>query len=148
VTTLLAIISKNVTGVAKNVIDIQSETENLRQKKILTRVMEQELTRQVKEMKQGALDTVLAEVRGKLPTLAGEAETALSNSIKKLLAFNEKGGNVDFVTPAENDDDGEEGENGAEGADFAALVGARAAIQDYQAARDEVKLLTDASNDT
>lgn len=110
--------------------------------------MEQELTRQVKEMKQGALDTVLAEVRGKLPTLAGEAETALSNSIKKLLAFNEKGGNVDFVTPAENDDDGEEGENGAEGADFAALVGARAAIQDYQAARDEVKLLTDASNDT
>lgn len=94
VTTLLAIISKNVSGVAKDIIGVQSATEDLRQKKILTKVMEQELNKQVTDMKSGALNTVLAEVKASLPNLSGEAENALSNSIKKLLAFNEKGGNV------------------------------------------------------
>jgi hypothetical protein len=141
VTTLLALISKNVTSVAKNIIGVQNATEDLRQKKILTRVMEQELEKQVVDMKTNAMKTVLEEVKGRLPNLAGEAEIALSNSIKKLLAFNEKGGNVDFVTPAE-DGDGEAGAN----PDVAALADARAAIQEYQAARDEIRLITDASN--
>jgi len=145
VTILLAIISKNVTSVAKNIIEVQSTTEELRQKKLLTKIMEQELLRQVKEMKDGALNTVLAEVKGKLPNLAGEAENAVANSIKKLLSFNEKGGNLDFVTPAENDD--EEREEDDAKPDVATLAQARAAIREYQAARDEIRLITDASND-
>lgn len=147
VTILLAIISKNVSSVAKNIIEIQSETENLRQKKILTKVMEGELSKQVQELKKGALATVLAETRQQIPDLKNEAETALTNSVKKLLAFNEKGGNVDFVAPAEQDATPVEG--GEETPDPAAkaLALARAAIEEYQAERDIVKLLTDASND-
>jgi hypothetical protein len=144
VTTLLAIISKNVMSVAKNIIDIQSATEELRQKKILTKLMEQELSRQVKELKDGALTTVLAEVKGTLPTISGEAENALSNSIKKLLAFNEKGGNVDFVSP-DNSGDEESGDD-ENTPDTAALAQARAAIHDYQASRDEIRLITASSN--
>lgn len=145
VTTLLAIISKNVSSVAKNVIEIQSETENLRQKKLLTKIMERELSSQTKELKKGALDTVVAEVKKQIPNLSNEAETALTNSVKKLLAFNERGGNVDFVAPAETDQPDEDDVEAS--ASTAALAQARAAIEEYQAERDVVKLLTNASND-
>lgn len=145
VTILLAIISKNVSSVAKNVIEIQNETENLRQKRLLTEVMERELSNQAKKLKEGALDTVLAEVRKQIPDLSNEAETALNNSVKKLLAFNEKGGNVDFVAPSEVERTGEDEAEAS--ASATALAQARAAIEEYQAERDAVKLLTDASND-
>lgn len=145
VTTLLAIISKNVTAVAKHIIEVQSEIENLRQKKLLTRVIETDLQRQIKDLTQGALESVLGEVKRQIPKLDAEAETALSNSIKKLLKFNEKGGNVDFVAPAEVDAGGDEDGEGNVG--LAALAKAKEAIEEYQSVRDTLKLLTDASND-
>lgn len=143
VTKLLAIIAKSVTNAAKDVIEVESLREDLRHKKVLNAVIEKELNQQVEAKKSGAVDAVLAEIKKDLPNLAGDAEVALTNSIKKLLAFSKKGGNVDFVAPAENDDEGDEAEGKA---DVAALSEVRAAIQAYQATRDEVKRLTDGSN--
>jgi hypothetical protein len=145
VTTLLAIISKNVTAVAKNVIGIQSEIENLRQKKLLTKIMGVELQKQITNAKSRALATVMAELKKELPKIDGEVTTALQMSVTKLLAFNEQGGNVDFVTPTDEDGAPDEGEETT--GSHAALVAARAAIREYQAVRSELKLLTDASND-
>lgn len=144
VTTLLAIIAKNATGVAKNVLEVLSTVEDLRQKKLLNQVIEKELNEKVGTLKEDALETIMKELKQHLPKSDGEVATALAKSIQKILAFNEKGGNLDFVAPAGDLEDEEKDGNAS---DLQALAKARDAIQQYHVIRDEVKLITDASND-
>ena len=143
VTTLLAVISKNVCGVARNIIDVRAETENLRQKKILTRAMENELKKVEKKHSDSALTTIMAELKGKFKLKDGEVVNALENSISKLLTFAEKGGNVDFVAPEGPDDAEGSGDDGSK--TQTALAEARDAIHEFQGEREALKLLTDGS---
>ncbi len=144
VTTLLALISKNIAAVAKDVIGIGNQIEDLRRKKMLNGVIEKELRKLEKDKKDKAQADIIALISNKIPDLDGEKITALEGSIKKLLAFNEKGGNVDFVAPEEGAGD-EDNDNADGEAATSALEAARSAIHDYQEVREQIKLLTDLS---
>lgn len=146
VTTLLALISKNVSSVAKDVIGIGNEIEDLRAKRWLNREVEKQFRDMQKERKSKALETIMGEIRKRFPGIDGEQSTALETSIKKLLAFNEKGGNLDFVAPPEasfendQDDDGNSEDGGR-----ASMAEARSLIHEYQALREQMKLLENKS---
>jgi hypothetical protein len=133
VTTLLALISKNIASVTKEVIGIQGQVEDLRHKKWLNATIEKEFKKQEEGLKDKALAEIVELIKARLPNLNGEQVTALEGSIKKLLAFNEKGGNVDFVAP---DVDGSEGSREK-------LTEVLAAIRGYQTEREQIKSLTD-----
>lgn len=144
-TTILATFSKQIAGIAKDTISVMSEMENLRQKKILTKTMEAEFKKLEKERREEGIVQLLDDTKKLLPSdTDGEAQNALENSIKKLLTFNEKGGNVDFVAPDISETDSGEAE---EETVNEALAEARSAIQEYQTEREAVKLLTVQSND-
>jgi hypothetical protein len=142
VTTLLALISKNIASVAKDVIGIGNQIEDLRHKKLLNSVIENELKKQEKEKKDKALEDIVAIIKLRIPDLDGEKVTGLEGSIKKLLLFNEKGGNVDFVAP-EADVDGSDAEPDDKDGTLTALVEARTEIHEYQSVREQIKMLTD-----
>ena len=144
-TTILAKFSKQISGIAKDTISVMTEIETLRQKKLLTKTMESELRKIEKDRRDEGIQALLDDTKKLLPPEAdGEASNALENSIKKLLTFNEKGGNVDFVAPdvSESDDDDAEDQSAMNDA----LAAAREAIQEYQTEREAVKLLI-AQND-
>jgi len=145
VTMLLAMISKNVAAVAKNGIDLVNQIEDLRNKKMLNAIIENQLREMGEKNKQEAHTEIFTDIQNTLPEINGEQKTALELAIRKLLAFNEKGGDVDFVAP----EIGEEDEEGGEGAEAdpasAALGQVRAAIRDYHAVREQIKLLEDQS---
>jgi hypothetical protein len=142
VTTLLALISGNVASVAKHVIGIGNQIEDLRHKKLLNSVIERELRKQEQDTKDKALSEIVDAIKLKIPDLDGEKVAGLEGSIKKLLLFNEKGGNVDFVAP---EVDGADPTSDPEGNKEirTALVEARAAIHEYQSVREQIKTLTD-----
>lgn len=147
VTTLLALISKNIASVASDVIGIKNQVEDLRHKKWLSAAMEREFKKKEDSLKGAALKNILGLIKKRLPNLDGEKVTALEGSIKKLLSFNEKGGNVDFVAPETKDNTDEEIQDGNEER-LNALTGVLAVIRDYQATREKLKLLTDQSEKT
>jgi hypothetical protein len=143
-TKLLALISKSVSSVAKDVIEVRSSVEDLRQKKLLTEAMQKEFTQIENGKKSGALSEILKTIESKIPRMDGEVRNALKGSIQKLLSFNEKGGNVDFVAP-DTQEDGSSGEPNAGGESSGdlkvALAEAQAAIREYQGERENLKLL-------
>ncbi|HET7199989.1 MAG TPA: hypothetical protein VFI80_04155 [Burkholderiales bacterium] len=144
VTTMLATISKNISSVARDVIGVGVERENLRQKKLLTTAMEAELKKIEQKKRTDAVKTVMAELKKYLPVSAlGDTKIALEASVKKLLDFNERGGVVDFVAPAEP----EESDEGSRGEDKGRqlLADARRVIHEYQGERESLRLLTDQS---
>src|SRR6185437_850553 len=138
VTTMMATISKNITSVARDVIGVGVERENLRQKKLLTAAMEAELKKIEQKKRTDAVKTVMAELKKYLPVSAlGDTKIALEASVKKLLDFNERGGVVDFVAPAEP----EESDEGSRGEDKGRqlLADARRVIHEYQGERESLR---------
>lgn len=142
VTTLLALVSKVVASVAKEIIGIQNQIEDLRHKKWLNATIENEFKKQEEALKGKSLTDIIALIRGRLPNLDGEQVTALEGSIKKLLTFNEKGGNVDFVAPEAQATTEESEEEGSD-ENLDPLAEVQAVIREYQATREQLKLLTD-----
>jgi len=120
VTTLLAVIAKNLTGISKNVISAKIAWEEYKQKAIVTQTMD-------RLAKEAALAALPAPV-------AGDAQNALESAVDKILGFAEKGGEMDFVAPSENDED-EENEL------MEAFATTRAAIAEFQEERQSVLLL-------
>ncbi len=145
VTVLLALISKNLTSVAKDVIGIGNQIEELRAKKWINREVEKQLRDMQKERKTEALGTIMEEIKKRLPDINGEQNTALETSVKKLLAFNEKGGNLDFVAPpkapSEDGEDEEDDDNNR-----GAMAEVRGLIHEYQSVREQMKLLENRSD--
>lgn len=140
VTRLLALISKHIASVAKDIVEISNQIEDLRHKKILNKVIETEFKNIQKEKKDKALREIVDDIKKETSTLDGEKITGLEGSIKKLLSFNEKGGNVDFVAPETETDDlhSPADDKGI----ISALGEARTEIREYQNVREQLKLLT------
>ena len=148
VTKLLAMISKHITGIAKNIISVGIARENLRQQKILTKTMETEFTKLEKKTRGdgiAAINKDLAKMVSK--DAQGDIKSALEKSITKLLEFGESGGDVDFVAPPEAEPSEVEDEN-MELADeaLAEIENIRDLILEYQEEREAVKLLEDQTN--
>lgn len=142
VTFLLARITKHITSIAKEIIEVENAREDLRQKKFINDVIEEQLNEQIASKQTSAVEAVIAEVKNIQPDINGEVANALEKSVKKLLTFSRKGGDVDFVSPATEEDEESEGENDVSGT---LMADVRAAIQEYNSVRDEIKLLTDQS---
>jgi hypothetical protein len=140
VTALLARIAKDITSTAKEVLEVEHSREDLKQKKMLTQVMADEFDRLVTEKKENTVQDIVGEFKDVMADGAGDKVAALTKSVEKLLAFNQKGGTVDFVMPENDDDDG--GEDEAQAAAPAGLTAAKKAIRDYQEVREQVKLLS------
>lgn len=150
---LLAMISKHVTGIAKDVLSVQVAREELRSKRLLNDVMEAELTKQINEKREERLSAINKELAGMIPGKSkGDINTALEKSIDKLVEFGEKGGDVDFVAPPiPEKEENEDQEGFAEGAidekTLKELEEVRRLISDYQEERETVKLLEDNSSE-
>lgn len=140
VTTLLAVMSKNIASIAKEVIGLRNQVEDLRHKKWLNATIEREFKKKEESLKATAVKQIIAEIKRQLPSLDGEKVSALEASTRKLLSFNEKGGNVDFVAPDGGTSDSEE-----EGVSDSGIAAVQAAIRDYQSVREQLKLITDQS---
>ena len=142
VTFLLARISKHLTGIAHDIISVESAREELKQKKMLTQVMAAEFNALIEQKKESAHAQIMEEARKDHPDMDGDAANALSKAIDKLLAFNRKGGDLDFVAPVGDNDEEPEGEPTKGSPE---LLAARHAIEEYHELRDKVRLLTDQS---
>ena len=141
VTTMLAAISKNITSVAKDILGVGIERENLRQKELLTAGMEAEFTKLEQQKRTEAVKEVMGELKRHLHKAAmGDTKAALQLSVKKLLDFNERGGVVDFVAPPE-DETNDESENATD-EKRQLLADARRIIHEYQGEREALRLLT------
>lgn len=141
VAALIASISREIASVAKEAIDIRLKMEELQQMKILTAGMKREFESVEKRSKAKVLKKTVAMLSKKVAGLDGGQITAFEASVKKLLEFNEKGGNVDFIAP-DDDDDPDDDQNATA---RAALTAAREAIHEYQDMRDNIRLLEDKS---
>lgn len=143
-TKLLAVISKHITGIAKDVISVRLAMENLRQQNMLTKKMEAEFELMVAEKRKKGLASIEEEMAAMFPEkLDGEKHSALTKSIEKLLKFGEKGGDVDFVAPSEDAaiDPDDEPAPGAAPQVVADIVTVRRLILDYQGEREALKQL-------
>lgn len=139
VTALLALISKHISGIAKDALSVLSEIENLRQKKMLTATMESEMKSIAASKREEGLKIIEDEISKMISTaLDGEKKTALQKSILKLLDFGEKGGDIDFVQPPE-----ETGTEPDKNSDIDQLVDkfseVRKLIGEYQDVREQLK---------
>lgn len=140
VTALLAKIAKHITTTGKELLEFGHLREDLKQKKMLTKVMADELDRLAKVKKENTVQEIVGDFKHVMADGAGDKLAALTKSVEKLLAFNEKGGTVDFVMPENDDVDDDKDE--AQAAAPAGLAAAKRAIRDYQEVREQVKLLS------
>jgi hypothetical protein len=145
---LLATIAKHITGTAKEILELQITLEDLRQKKILTKTMEEEFKKLKQEKKDGAIEAIKVDIAKQLPKAGqdGEKSTALEKSIQKLLKFGEDGGDIDFVAPSEPSQD-PAGADAPPDEMIATMRSVRNLILEYQAEREAVKLLSHERSD-
>ena len=141
-TAALLVITKHVTGMAKEVISVQSAMEDLRQKKLMTETMKLELDKLVAKKREEGIAAIEADLANMIPGLKGEKKNSLDRSIEKLLDFSEKGGDLDFVEPPIGDDQQVEEDAGKEQSPMSVqMAEARRLIQEYQEERESLKQL-------
>ncbi len=103
---LLAIISKSITMVASNILDLQLKVEDLRAKKLTNKRMEEGFKEQEEQLKSNAIESIVEELKPHLDSKPkGDVATKLERAIKNLLEFAEDGGEVDIETPDDLSDD-------------------------------------------
>jgi hypothetical protein len=146
VTGLLALISKHIINAATQVVGLQNQIEDLRHKKWLNRTIENELKKQIDSTKTNTTASILTEIKEIIRDLDGEQINALEVAIKKLLTFSEKGGNVDFVSPASDENNFDELLPDFD-TDKDPLLEVGGLIREYQTARENLKLLTQRKSD-
>jgi hypothetical protein len=147
VTSLLARIAKHITSTARDVVSLETAQEDLRQKRILTKVMESEFSKQQKKAREDGMKAINEELATAIPADApGDAKNALEKSIEKLLKFGEDGGDLDFVVPPEIEEGGAARED-ATTAPRNDIEQLRKIVHDYQDTRESLKLLEHSQNE-
>jgi hypothetical protein len=143
VTNLLARISKHIASIARDIISVRTELENLRQKAFFTKVMENEFKAAELKLRAEGLAAIQAELKKELAKgVSGEVTNALDRSVEKLLTHSENGGNVDFVSPPIDEEKTDDTHHDQTGQSSAQLEDVRKTIQEYQQVREAVRLLT------
>lgn len=134
----LAIITKHVSFIIKEGLVITNAIEDLRHKRILNRAIEQSLNDEKQKLAKEGVKRVVAETKKAMPDkLNGEQEAVLTKAVEKFFRFNELGGDVDFVEPAESDEEHNLPITGSEIAEI------RQTVEQIREARSEIKLLTE-----
>ncbi len=146
VVTLLALIAKHVSYIIKEGLDIAGVMEDLKQKKLLSKVIEEELKSKQVENEQNGVHKIIDAIKEELPDdVDGEKETALKRSIEKYLDFNKRGGELDFIAPPEED----EGEKAGEALQTEKIAEIRRIVEEIRTTRAELMMLShqDANED-
>ncbi|WP_113778429.1 hypothetical protein [Loktanella sp. D2R18] len=136
---ILAMISKSITVVAANILDLQIKAEELRSKRLTNDAMEQAFSDQQRDLKKEAIATAMRSIEPHLNVpLTTETRPKLELSIKNLLKFAEQGGEVDIETPVESSDELASDETVA-----AVTAELRAMVVEKRKADSDLKALTD-----
>lgn len=101
----------DVLKVADKVLDIRKKAEEVRALALSNRKIANDLEKEAEKEKNAGLDRISSDTVKRLSIKSegdGEKVNALGGSIKKLADFVEKGGEVDFVLPEAQDEEGEE----------------------------------------
>lgn len=97
---VLAIIAKRASFIAREYISIQNDIEDLRHKKRLNAIIEEQLVGQQEKIQDDGVAATMDELSTKLgKKISGELENVLNKAIEKYFEFYKKGGEVD-ITPA------------------------------------------------
>lgn len=99
--------------VAERILDLRLKAEQLREMKLKNAKLADEIEKSAEEEKIAAAAKITEEAAKKLKltkTKNAEQIVALERSVTNLLNFVEKGGEVDFVAPEEDDDSGQDAE--------------------------------------
>lgn len=143
-TRVLALISRSISSIAKDYLEVRHSMEDLKAKKLLNQNSEAALKANAEEIKTSGVETIMDELRPVLPdNVSGDKENALKKAIEKALDFHNKGGDVDFVAPEEPIDEEDDGEE----IPYAEIAEVRAAIEDARAVRNELMMLADLRSD-
>ncbi|WP_306226295.1 hypothetical protein [Bosea beijingensis] len=150
VTKILAMIAKHAKSIAMDIIDVQNAIEDLRKKKLSNKTIEAELNKKINASKSEGISAINKDLLKLMPKNApGDARNALEKSIEKLLKFGEDGGDLDFVSPPDEEiaeiDDEDEKQSGDAAA--AEIQEARKIIRDYQTTREAMRLLEHRTGD-
>ena len=138
VTKILSTISKHIAGIANDYLEFQLKREELERSRMMSQVIRDDLLRQENERLSAAKTEILDAVKKLVPKAQQEALTKLEKAVDKHIAFSESGGEVDFVTPPEFDEESEDYDE-----DLAKNIDEiRQLIEDYRAEQQRIKLLT------
>lgn len=100
---------------AERVQTIRLKAEEIRGLRLSNKKLAQEIQKEADVEKGKSIDAIVSEVKAGSPAnMDGERTTALEKSVKGLVDFLEKGGEVDCLIPAE-DESGDEGESRTQG---------------------------------
>jgi hypothetical protein len=108
ITKTISEIILKVLQVVEKVYDIRLKAEEVRAMKLNNKKIAMELEKEATDIKKKEIEKVLEELLSKHTHTDGEVNTTLTKSITKLLDFIDKGGEVDFTIP--NNEDEEEDE--------------------------------------
>ncbi len=153
VTGALVKIVQNIGKITHEVLTIANTVEDLRHKKILNREIEDTFKKRRDEIiDNGVGSTVDAVLDGKVAK--GDVKSALKKSVEKYLNFNQKGGDVDFIPPKEEelyDGDGD-GDSGEKAQEIIALNEGiallRDAVEEMRTQKAEILMLSDQRDGT
>ena len=135
---LMALMAKHVTSIIKQGFDIAGAAEDLKQKKLLTEAIEQDLQRQREEIDRDGVQKIVDAIQEELAVdLDGEKGAALRRSVEKYLEFNKRGGELDFVSPPEEAGGGEM----AGGMDADEITDFRRIVEEVRTTRAELMML-------
>ncbi len=138
VTKILATISKHIAGIANDYLDFQIKREELRRSRMMSDAIENDFKRQEGERRTSGELAILTAVKAIVPEAKDAELEKLKKAIQRHITFSENGGEVDFVLPAQTDQDSSDQDHDLE----KDINDIRKVIQDYQAEVQKTKLLT------
>lgn len=108
-TRILASIAKHVASIVHEGVKVGMAIESLRQQRLLTSTIEEELERQKAAVSEKGVDDILASLQKDFPLskLQGDKKVAITRAVEKFLNFSNKGGEVDIRPPAIEDNSDE-----------------------------------------
>ena len=112
ITKLLAMISKHITGIAQDIILVQTKREELKQLRLITKTMEKEFEMLKENKIEKGREAIISELDRQFPKLDPETKNKVSMSINKAIAFGQAGGEIDFSMPDTLSENAMHDENG------------------------------------
>lgn len=126
--------------VAEKVLDIRKKAAEVRNLNLQNKKLSDDLNKAAEEEKENGIKEIIDEQNKELSLKSSDGDkiTALNKSITKLVDFIEKGGEVDFVIPDEEESDDEESDNPAVNSEFTQL---RTVFEEIKLLEQKIQLL-------
>jgi hypothetical protein len=105
VASLLAIIAKRSSTIVMSVLDIMNGIEDLRHKKVLNKAIEKAMKEQAVAIRATGIEDAMNDIKQFIGSARKTgSENELKLAVEKFFNFTEKGGEVDMIAPARNEE--------------------------------------------